>query len=358
MRDLNFSAGCRFFNKYFFCLIFVFTILFSFTTVVSAEGEINENKTPATLIDRMKLVLKFGHSQQVRDVLKKVPELKPEEQKLLIDDLKLLLATRDNLVKISMVGLVSSATWNDLDEEILVYFSTENSDLFISLMTAVRKKNIHKAEELIEKKILESDFSKSDNSLLEMIDVMAYFKNSNVSDFLFVQLKDDKVDRIYKSPILRYFGVLPSLTQDKIDFMIQAFQSDDFDMGMRSMSVYALGKQKVIIARDPMKEILNKIDDFSDLDKKKEYFDLRLYLISSLIMMGDSDVRQILVEMTKDDDDRVRRRAVRQLGEIGSDEYIGLLEYKQKFDSSSLVQKEAKDAIEKIKGTNEGNVKK
>ena len=47
------------------------------------------------LVERIRLVLKFGNSSQIRDSFEKIKTLKPDEQKSLIPQLKELLTSKD-----------------------------------------------------------------------------------------------------------------------------------------------------------------------------------------------------------------------------------------------------------------------
>ena len=51
---------------------------------------------------------------------------------------------------------------------------------------------------------------------------------------------------------------------------------------------------------------------------------MRLELISSLVKLKDDSVKVLLIQMTRDDDELVRIRAIRRLAEFKSDEFTDL----------------------------------
>ena len=118
----------------------------------------------------------------------------------------------------------------------------------------------------------------------------------------------------------------------------------------QATAAYALGKAQVTEAKPKLKEALGKIEAMKSSDEKKRYTRFRMQVISSLILLKDNEVKEILYAMARDDDEIVRARAIHQIGILKIPDARELLEYKAKFDPAVRVQREAKKALNLLDG--------
>jgi HEAT repeat protein len=340
--------------------LLVLLILAGSSSVIYGAGTKKENKKVVKqqkaeekldLRERITLVLKYGNTSQVKDSIVKINTLKEDEQKSLIPELRrLILNSTDPGLKLSIIQLIGEVKWKDLDNDLIPFLKSEDSTIITTAAMVMRKKNINAAIEPLKEILLKADYSVENRNLNDLINAYAGFKDTGLQSFMFEKLQDENVLGIYKSFILKYLGSLPSAAEDVKKYLLGIANDEKKDLGLRISSVKALGNMNYTQAREPLRKILDTIETMTDKEKKKEYFFLRLELISTLVKLNDPEIKSLLIEMTRDDDEMVRIRAIRKLANFKSRDFVDLLEYKAKYDNSLAVQKEAKKALEVIQG--------
>ena len=301
------------------------------------------------LVERIRLVFKFGNSAQITDSFTKMLTLKEEDQKSLIPQIKELLKSHDVNIQKSIVQSIGDVKWNDLDDSIVAFLESEDGLVVTTTANVLRKKNISSAIPVLKEKLTKADYTVNDIHINDFINAYASFKDASLQDFMFELLRKPDVLNIYKSFILKYLSNLDGSKEDVKKYLLEVVNNEKEDINLRTNAVRALGNLDYAEARESFRKKLEEIDSYSDLDKKREYFPFRLELISALVKLKDENVKVLLIQMTRDDDELVRLRAIRKLGEFKSNEFIDLLEYKEKYDSSLAVQKAAKKALENIR---------
>ncbi len=326
-------------------------LFFAISPLMPGRGYAKEAETPEKkmeLVDRIRLVLQYGHSVQVRDTLPKILKLSEEEQKSLIPDLKELIANDDPLVRIAMAELVSKLKWDDLDKEILIFLESDDYQVVINTLTAVRQKKMDAAKKPVTKAILEADFTEESKTLPEFLSIAALFHDSALADPLFEKLKEEETELTYQLLIVSFFSGYEDIDMAVLEYFNSIYTDEEVSMSLRRRAIYVLGKHDYQEAAKQMKEELDEISSWTDIDKKAKYSDYRNALMTALIMMGDSDVADLLLEMARDDNASVRYKAVEQFGDLGDPKYRELLEYKSRYDDNPKVQQAAKEALKKI----------
>ncbi len=340
-------------------LILLSTLFFSATLAGQAPAKkekpaakktaAKKKKIPGK-IERIRMVLKFGNSEQVRDTVNRLKRLKEDEQKKVMPDLKKLLKQKDPLVKAAVARFVGQTKLNDLDESILPLLESDLPDIVGPTLAAIERKKIKKAAPLLIKKVKAADYTKASRFTAEYINTLGEFKEQKVADFIFTKVKDDTVLGRYKGPMLIYFGKAgvkkPAITK----YLVDMVKNKDADMKLRPYAVNAIGHLKLSSASTDLKKTLEEIDKITDIDEKKRNAKLRLQLITALVRLKSPGVIEVLMNMAKDDDSTVRISAIRQLGRLKSNEAKELLEFKSKYDPNPKVQKAAKKALKQIGG--------
>jgi len=320
------------------------------------KKEVSKKEDPKIpLVERIRMVFKYGNSSQIRESFTKMGSLKEDEQKSLVPEIRDLLKSNDVLIQKSIVQMVGDVKWNDLDDEVVKFLESDEDTVVTTTANTLRKKNIQSAIPVLREKLSKADYTVTDNHINDLINAYAGFKDPSLQDFMFEQLKKPEVLSIYKVFILKYLSALDGADDEVKKYLLEVVENEKEDIRLRSNAVRALGNLNYDPARELFRATLEKIDSFTDLNKKREYFPLRLELISALVKLKDENVKILLIQMTRDDDELVRLRAIRRLADFKSNEFIDLLEYKIKYDSSLAVQKEAKKALEIIRGKSTDN---
>lgn len=303
---------------------------------------------PKTLVGRIEMVLKYGHSQQIRDAVARIPELKEEEQLKLIPILSDLLSLEDYLVQKKIIELVGKVNWKDLDNKLVPFLDSNYDVVFYSAVNSIEKKNITDAFTVIEKKLKEADYSKEDNKLLTLIRLAGTLKDKNLIEFFNQQMRNEDNHPVLRREMLRYMGDVSADNPDIIAYLTERALDKNEKITLRAHAVYALSKTDSSTATLHFKTILAEIDSIEDIRKKRKYASLRTQLISALAKNGDENIIKILVKMAKDDDAQVRLKAVRELGKLENNQVIELIRYKAYYDPDLSVQSEARKILKTL----------
>jgi len=317
--------------------------------LVFALAATEPKKDHTDLLARIKEALKFGNSQQVRDALNTLTRLSEAEQKTLIPDLKKTCDSTDALVLRKMAEFIGNAPFKDLDEELSKFLADKsNEQLFFSTIGALTKKKPASALPVLIKEIREQDFSKAGNRIPDAVFLLTVYKDNSLQPFLMEKLLAADTYSDYRSGILKYLGETTPWAETTRGQILKLFQDEAEPLTVRGSAAYALGRAQINEAKPVLKEALKKIEALKSADEKKRYTRYRMQVISSLILLKDTEVKEILFAMARDDDEIVRARAVHQISILKMPEAKELLEYKAKFDPSAKVQREAKRGLKAL----------
>ncbi|MCB1160200.1 MAG: HEAT repeat domain-containing protein, partial [Leptospiraceae bacterium] len=133
------------------------------------------------------------------------------------------------------------------------------------------------------------------------------------------------------------------------DALIQMASDENENTIVRSYAISSLSKLKSTRSIEPIRNILNEINERKSKTDQKKYSSLKLYAMSALVALGDSNVLGELIAYAKDDDASVRLRAIQQLADLEDDSIYELIEYKAQRDPDRRVQTQAKKILEQMK---------
>ncbi|MDH4200095.1 MAG: hypothetical protein OEV66_06915, partial [Spirochaetia bacterium] len=264
----------------FLLIIYIFSISFTdklYSQKKTAKAQNNkEKKEPRkedpklNIVERMRLVFKFGNVSQVKESLDKIKTLKEDEQKSLIPDIKLLFDSTDPLIQKAVIQAVADVTWSDLDESIIKFLDSENMLIVATAANAIHRKKITEAIAPLVEKLRKIDYTQSDTYVNDFISAYSGFKDSTLKDFMFEKLRDEKVLNNYKTFMIKYLGTLDNAQDEIKKYLLEVSGNEKEDLNLRVYSVRALGNMKYMEARDPFKKHLNAIDSLTENDKKRE----------------------------------------------------------------------------------------
>lgn len=303
------------------------------------------------LIGRIREALKFGNSQQVRDALNTLSRLTEAEQRSLMTELKKTCSSSDPLVLRKMAEFIGNAPFHDLDDELAKFLQEKTNDqLFFATVGALARKKPASALPHLIKEIREQDFSKPGNRIPDELHLLAVYKDHSLQPYLMEKLIAADTYADYRSGILKYLSEATPWSETIRAQVMKIFLDEVEPLTVRGSAAYALGKAQVTEAKPKLKEALGKIEAMKSSDEKKRYTRFRMQVISSLILLKDNEVKEILYAMARDDDEIVRARAIHQIGILKIPDARELLEYKAKFDPAVRVQREAKKALNLLDG--------
>jgi|GEM_PF-2834731 len=298
-----------------------------------------------TKVQKVILVLRFGNSQQVREVLGGVHKLGDAEQRELIPYLRDLLNSRDPLVQRKAAETVGFLPFPDLDEGVIPLLESKSDQVYYAALNTVERKKISAAGPVLGKLFSEADFTKNNNRIPDLIRVSGVIGYKESEALLIEKLKSEETFYEFRTAILKYLGDTKNAAPEILAYMRELAFHKEESISIRSYAVYALGVLEDAEAKTGLMEIIREIDAIEDPDEKTKYTRLRIQVMKALVLLKDESVKKELMDMARDDDVLARIRAIRLLADIKDPDIIELLEFKATYDSSIKVQAEAKKAL-------------
>lgn len=199
--------------------------------------------------------------------------------------------------------------------------------------------------------IRKQDFKQYDQLLTVAIRTLGRLKYKELAQFLKEKAKDDATNNEVRLSIIRYFGL--SGNKDQFDYLLQLAQDEDSDLDSRAAAIDSLGTLGAAEAVKPLQEILAELRSIQSAKERTRLSTLKNRLLRTLIRLGDKSVYPDILAAARDNDPKIRLRAVRRIGTLGMRDASDLLEYKAEHDTNAGVRKAAKKALEQL---NQGTV--
>ena len=330
--------------------IILFTTLVFFMagnyTLLFPKDSINKDNNDKEKLERMRLVLNYAPSKQVKKALSYLSKLEVETQRLFIPELRNILDSGDVLSQRKLLGLIGNFKFNDLDHEVIPFLQSKANEVFFVSLRTVEKKKIRKALPVLRGLIEESDYTQLGARLPDILSVLGKLRDRKKATFLLQKLKSEETIADYKKSIISYLAAINYQEKNFVEFLHELLSNEEEDVRLRSIAAYSIGKMKLRGARRIINKEFKKIEEISDPDKKNALKSLRINLIYALVQLKDETAENILFNMARDDDEFMRLKALHYIKDIRSARFKALLNYQSQYDSSLKVQKKAKEILE------------
>ena len=352
----------------FYCFILIF---FNFSLFSQEASNLLEEKLPTQSADQaqietpnfskeqlerfglMKKTLQYGITKERVGVLKRIKSLNKNEASYFLGDIKYILTEEKNWrLQINAIQAVNTLKLENFEDEMIQLLESPiyevQQQVIMSLQSIKSEKSIPKLINLLEKQ----DFSINSNLTILIIQALSELKTGNQAyGFLVDQLKQTYNDTTVRNQILLYLSKITLEDKKSLQpVLVDIFQDETETIITRGYSVYTLGKLKLKDSIPLLKEFLDKINNSKDRNFVRKSHILKVRIVSALSDMGDENLYSLLIDMAKDDDEAVRARAIKALGEMENldEESRSLLKYKSENDPSGKIRKVAKKIVQKI----------
>ena len=295
------------------------------------------------------LVLRFGTTEQVLKVLQKMKGLKKEEQDQYLDQLNELLGSPNMIIQRKAIEVIGSIHSNILDEKLPPYLKSTSDEIFFTAVRSIDKKKVRSSVSVIRELLKSTDFTRSNNRIPDILGVLTTLRDESMADLLFEKLELPDTNVELKRRIMFYLASVRYEKAAMVKFLHSWAKNEKADQKLRSAAIYTIGKMKIDSAAPILLEEFKKIEELTDIDKKREWQPLRRNIVYALVQLKDKAAEKILFTMARDDDEATRLKMIDYIKEINSSKLKELLEYQAKYDPAPRVQKAAKKALEELK---------
>jgi HEAT repeat protein len=196
--------------------------------------------------------------------------------------------------------------------------------------------------------VRKADFTTNDPTTTAAIRLLGRLKYRAVSEFLKTKADDQSTHGEVRLSIVLYFGRAGAV--DMNDFLVGLVQDEDLEVITRSYAVNSVGKLGQQSSIPALREQLEKIRTLANPRDRARFSPLKLQLLTALVRLGDDSVEKELLAAARDDDARVRVRAIGQIGEARMRDARDLLEYIVSHDPSAGARRAAEKALKQLDG--------
>lgn len=296
-------------------------------------------------------VLKFGSNKERKDAMKEIltfpPEHSGELYKLMESAIE---SDNDNSIKIVSIRTLSEIGYVGEKKIYINSLKEKSDDVKDAGLSAIQKLKIEESAEEILSLLKSQDFTKNNNLITHAIGALGELDNGKIAyDFLNAKFNDKSTQTSIRAAIALYFGKVKEIKSE--DTLIATALDESEEILLRSYAINSLGKINSTKSIPSLRNILTSINDTKSKTDIKKFAPLKIYCISALVSLGDSNILKDLVSYAKDDDPNVRMKAIKQLSEIPNPDksVIELVEYKAQRDPNRKVQELAKKLLIEMK---------
>lgn len=294
-------------------------------------------------------ILKFGSNRERKEAMRELLHFPKEHSQELYQLVSEILANDTDLgIRIVCLRTLGEIGYTKEPPVIINLLSEKSDDIKEAAVFAIQKLKLDEASPEIVKLLKEQDFSKNMTLVNNSVTALGELQSGKVGgDFLESKFRDKTTHANVRSNIALYFSKTKDTRAEAA--LIDAASDEGEDQTTRAYAVNALGKMNSHKSIPAIREILSKINDAKGKFEVKKLAHLKIYCISALVALGDSEVMKELVSYAKDDDPNIRIRAIKQLAEFDTKEMREMLEYKAQRDPSKKVQETAKKLLEELR---------
>ncbi len=302
-------------------------------------------------LDALERQIRFAASSERRVGIRKVISLKPEErgrylpilQELAAKDLDF--AVRETCVRV--LGELKDASSRPT---FIAALKDSHRDVVRAAVSALAREPQADAAPALEELVRAESFTENNQLLVSMINLLGEMKRREMAAFLREKSEDPRTHNEIRLAITLFFGRAGAAEMK--DHLVQTVQNEQLDPITRSFAANALGRLGDPSVGAALRGELDKIRSLSNPRERATLSSFKLQLLGALVRLGDESVTEEILAAARDDDGRVRLRAVRQIGEIRLEKARPLLEYIAAHDSGPRIRSAARAALKRLDGEN------
>ena len=298
--------------------------------------------------------MRYAAASERKRAIRRVPDLKPEEQPpflTLIDQF----AREDLDYSIREVSLrtLGQAKHAASAETMIKALEDDRPEVVLAAIAGLDLLRSDAAKAPLTALLQKADFSENDPTVASAIRLLARLQHREVAEFLKQKAEDKATHGGLRLPIVLYFGQAGA--REMNDYLMTIVKDEEAEIITRSYAVNSVGKLGEKKTVPDLRAELDKIRNLPNPRERARFSPLKLQLLTALVRLGDDSVEKELIAAARDDDARVRVRAIAQIGEARMASARPLLEYIVKHDASVGARRAATKALKQLDGTDDSD---
>lgn len=281
----------------------------------------------------------------------------PEVQKKFLPELKKLFESKNKEIQRKLLIFVSTIEWADLDDQVKAFADSKDPQVKIAFLEAVAGRKLSRLSAGIIESVKEAKYDEESSLLRHQIRTLGMLKKLEVQEHLLQKFEDANTTMLNRRLILQYFGNSETTNVKVHNYLKNLCESNETSVEIKPSAITNAAKLKVKGIADVLKKQLDELEK-KDAATVVRRGDERTALIEALVVLKHKDIKDLVLELSRDDDYRNRLRAVRYLATMGDAKSKEILEYQYKFDpipevkiaaAKALKSNTAKNSNKKIK---------
>ncbi|MCR9143465.1 MAG: HEAT repeat domain-containing protein [bacterium] len=296
--------------------------------------------------------MRYAAASERKRAIRRITRLKPEEQESflkLLDEF-----AREDLdpsVREASVRTMGKAKYKAGTKTIVASLGDERREVRLAAISALSELESDEAKAPLADLLKQADFTESDPTLGAAIRLLGKLKHKEIAPFLKEKAEAESTETAVRLAIVLYFGRAGAVEMN--DYLMSLVHDDDAEVITRAYAVNSVGKLKEKSRVPGLREELDKIRSLANPRERARFSALKLQLLTALVRLGDDSVEKELLAAARDDDARVRVRAIGQIGEARMEKARPLLQYIIDYDASKGARQAAIKALKLIDGDGE-----
>lgn len=293
--------------------------------------------------------MRYASASERKGAIRRIPRLKPEE---LPPFLKLLDEfAREDLdysVREASLRTLGQAKHEPSIDTMIGALKDDRREVVLAAIAALDSIETKKAKAPLSDLLKQSDFTENDPTIGAAIRLLGRLEHRDIAVFLKEKAEDRSTEGALRLAIVLYFGQAGAATMN--DYLLEIVQDEDAEIITRAYAVNSVGKLGNKTSTPHLREELDKIRNLANPRERARFSALKLQLLTALVRLGDNSVEAELLAAARDDDARVRVRAIAQIGEARLEKARPLLQYIVDHDASKGARRAATKALKQLDG--------
>ncbi len=315
----------------------------------SAEAAAKKAEKRKAALEGLLNQVQYAASSERKFAMRKIERLEEDERGPFIEVLrKFAREDLDDTIRGTAIDTLAGLKDEGSAQTFIEALKDDNDRVVLSAVNALNKVRTETAVPHLTELVKKADFTENDPALSSAIRLLGNMEHGAVADFLKDKAEDTATSSEVRLEILLYFG--RAKTANMNDYLLEIVRDESAQVISRAYATNSVGKIGNPASAQTLREELDNIRALANKNERARYSAFKMQLLTALVRLGDDSVKKELMAAARDDDPRMRIRAIVELGEARMEEARGLLEYIAKNDASRSARSAAETALKKLDG--------
>lgn len=320
------------------------------TTKKQTEEEKRKERIAQAEIKKVEWIektMKYGINKERKDAISFIPTVADAAKKdaLAAKMTEIMKTENDAGVMVRSIETAAEIKYAPAIPVIITALDHKSEDVRISAIYGLKTLDAKTAAGTIFERLQAADLSVDSNFTNGLIETLGAFAHAPLAPLAQEKITDFKTTKNHRLSLLIALGKIKDPAS--VEFLMKLFKDPNEDIDVRSYAVNAIANIGHKASGPEIDAIMKEIDTYP-FEKRKKFYSLYMYCVTSLVRLGDVSSYPRLEDSLKSDNTAVRIQAIRLMKELKDKRSVDILKYKAEYDPAPKVQSEAFDALKEF----------